>query len=48
MFMVLDTNMAKLIHHAASILEEMAPAIVQNLVDAQNANEEFFLKNAVT
>jgi len=33
--------------HNASILEEMAPAIVQNLIDAQSANHVFFLKDAV-
>lgn len=33
--------------HNASILEEMAPAIVQNLIDAQSANHVFFLKDVV-
>jgi hypothetical protein len=33
--------------HNASILEEMAPAIVQNLIDAQSKEHVFFLKDAI-
>jgi len=32
---------------SASILEEMAPAVVQNLIDTQSANHIFFLKDVV-
>jgi len=33
--------------HNASILEQMAPAIVQNLIDAHSVNHIFFLKDVV-
>jgi len=33
--------------HNTSILEQMAPAIVQNLIDAQSVNHVFFLKDAI-
>lgn len=41
------SNMTGYQMHNASILEEMAPAIVQNLIDAQSNNHVFFLKDAV-
>jgi len=33
--------------HNTSILEQMAPAIVQNLIDAQSVNHVFFLKDVI-